>query len=86
LKVTIFEAANHARKEIVVGATALSMNALIAKLRVAPLPAMASWGHDGVQYRSLEFEVDAAEAAGYIERHAATRAGWRVMAADRIID
>jgi hypothetical protein len=86
-KVTVFSAINRARKEMYVGATTLPMNALIASFRAAPPAEMRSWEpQDAVEYRSHEFELDAEDAPGCIERYAAAREGWRILTADRIIE
>ena len=87
LKVTVFAATNRARREIFVGTSTLPMHALIASLRTSPPAETRSWGpHDEVEYRSLEFELDATDAVDYIERYAAVREGWRVVKAERIIE
>jgi hypothetical protein len=84
--VTVFEAINFIRKERFIGATTLKMNDLISLFRsAAPLEARSWLSNEVVEYRSLEFGLDAAGAAAFIGRYAATQKGWKIITTDRIL-
>ena len=84
--VTVFEAMNLSRKELLIGATTLPMSELIAGFRGAPPSETRGWRFDeGVAYRSLEFGLNAEDAAAFIRRYAATQRGWRIITLERII-
>lgn len=83
--VTVFEAVNSRRGEILIGATSLSMHALISRLIAAPPDAIRHWqAGEPVDYRSLEFGMTAADARAFIGNYRSTQDGWRVITAERI--
>ena len=84
--ITVFEAINLDRMELFIGATTLPMNALIESFRAELPPEVRSWNSiEGVAYRSLEFHLDASDAAAFIQRYAAAQKGWKIITTDRIV-
>lgn len=78
-RVTVFEAINRAHKKIFIGATPELMHVMIAAFRASPPPGTGDWRPDEVEFRSLAFDVEAAEAARVIRRYAAAYEGWEVL-------
>jgi hypothetical protein len=79
--VTVFEAINRPRKEVFIGATALTMAELMFAFRRAPPSAARHWTRDdAVEFRSLEFGMDPRDAEAFIREYSATmaRGGWLV--------
>jgi hypothetical protein len=80
-KVTVFEAINRPRKEVFIGATALTMAELMIAFRRTPPPAVAHWKYEeSVEFRSLEFGMEPAEAEAFVREYSASMrlGGWRV--------
>jgi hypothetical protein len=61
------------------------MHVLIASFRATPRPETAAWRADEVEFRSVEFDMEAEKAAEYIRRRAAGHAGWRVLVRPPVI-
>ncbi len=86
LKVTVFEALNLPRREIFVAATTRSMNELIADWKAHP-PAELRWRPaESIDFRSLEFDMNAEEAVAFIKKYALTVVpdGWKIVTSERI--
>jgi hypothetical protein len=79
---TVFELVNENEKQIYVGATRLPVFRLASELARQPPKAIKHWDLDhATTVRSVEFDLDEADAKVFIKQYVATAlpSGWRYL-------